>query len=61
MTIQSAGRISGHVRLVARKRGPQFYVKYRPADGRQVERRLGPAWTQRGRPPVGYYTAKTAE
>lgn len=29
-------RASGHVYVVRRKRGPQFYVKYRPPQGRQV-------------------------
>jgi len=33
----------------------------RKADGRQVQRRIGPAWTERGRPPTGYYTQRTAE
>jgi hypothetical protein len=26
-----------------------------------VQRRVGPAWTERGRPPAGYYTKRTAE
>jgi hypothetical protein len=30
---------------VERKRGPQWYAKYRLPDGRQVQRHLGPAWT----------------
>jgi integrase len=30
-------------------------------DGRQVQRRIGPAWTQRGRPPAGYLTKRTAD
>jgi integrase len=53
--------ISGHVKLVRRKRGSAFYVKYRLADGRQVQRKLGPAWTERSRPPAGYFTRRTAE
>ena len=36
-------------------------VKYRRPDGRQVEGKLGPAWTGNGRPPGGYYTRRTAE
>ncbi len=36
-------------------------VKYRLPDGRQVQRRLGPAWTERGRPPTGYFTKRTAQ
>jgi integrase len=54
-------RATGHVKLAERKRGDQWYVKYRRPDGRQVERKLGPAWTGNGRPPVGYYTRRTAE
>lgn len=46
---------------VARKRGPQWYAKYRLPDGRQVQKRLGPEWTEKGRPPAGYYTRKTAQ
>lgn len=56
-----AGRISGHVELIRRKRGSQFYAKYRLADGRQVMKQLGPVWAGRGRPPDGYFTRKTAE
>jgi integrase len=51
--------VSGHVKLVERKRGAQWYIKYR-VDGRQVEKRLGPAWKERGRPPDGFYTRRTA-
>jgi integrase len=43
------------------KRGPRWYAKYRLPDGRQVQKALGPAWTQRGRPPEGYFTKRTAE
>jgi integrase len=57
----SLGRVSGHVKLVERKRGAKWYVKFRLANGRQVQRCLGPAWTERGRPPAGYYTKKLAE
>src|SRR3954452_7842098 len=53
--------VSGHVFRMQRKRGAQWYVKFRGADGRQIQRRLGPAWTGRGRPPVGYFTKRTAE
>ncbi len=44
-----------------RKRGPQWYAKYRLPDGRQLQRRIGPAWTERGRPAAGYFTKRTAE
>jgi hypothetical protein len=26
-----------------------------------VQKKLGPAWTERGRPPAGYFTKRTAE
>ncbi len=44
-------RVTGHVYTVDRTSGPQWYVKYRLADGRQVQRKLGPAHTGRGRCP----------
>lgn len=52
---------TGHVFRVDRKRGPQWYAKYRLPDGRQKQKRLGPAWTSRGRPPAGYFTKRGAE
>jgi len=30
-------------------------------DGRQVQKRIGSAWTARGRPPVGWFTKRTAD
>jgi integrase len=55
-----AGHVSGHVFLVKRKRGDVFYCKFR-VGRRQVQRKLGPAWRDKGRPPAGYFTMKTAE
>jgi integrase len=52
---------SGHVFRVDRVRGPQWYAKYRLPDGRQLQKRLGPAWTGRGRPPAGFFTKRLAE
>jgi integrase len=52
---------TGHAFRVERARGPVWYVKYRLPDGRQVQKKLGPAWTGRGRPPVGYFTKRLAE
>jgi integrase len=46
---------------VDRRRGPVWYAKYRLPDGRQVQRKIGTAWGERGRPPEGYYTKRTAE
>lgn len=54
-------RVSGHVFRVERKRGPVWYAKYRLGSGRQVQRMLGPAWTERGRPPAGHFTKRAAE
>jgi hypothetical protein len=31
------------------------------ADGRQVQKKIGPAWTERGRPPAGFVTRRFAE
>src|SRR3954453_2019732 len=53
--------ISGHVFRVDRRRGPQWYAKYRLPDGRQVQRRIGPAWTGRGRPAAGGFTKRSAQ
>jgi integrase len=52
---------TGHVFRVERARGPAWYVKYRLPDGRQIQKKLGPAWTERGRPPAGYFTKRLAE
>jgi hypothetical protein len=52
---------SGHVFRVERARGPVWYAKFRLPDGRQVQRKLGPAWTERGRPAAGHFTKRLAE
>ena len=52
---------SGHVFRVERARGPVWYAKYRLPDGRQVQKKIGPAWADRGRPPAGYFTKRLAE
>jgi integrase len=52
--------VSGHIFKVARQRGPQWYAKWRDESG-QHQRRLGPAWTGRGRPREGYFTKMTAK
>lgn len=56
-----SARVSGHVQKIERKRGAVYYVKYRLRDGREIRKKLGPAWDQRGRPQVGYFTKHTAE
>ena len=57
----AAGVPTGHVFRVERARGPVWYAKYRLTDGRQVQKKIGPAWTERGRPANGYFTKRTAE
>lgn len=52
---------TGHVFRLDRVRGPVWYAKYRLPDGRQVQKKIGPAWTERGRPPAGYVTKRLAE
>jgi integrase len=52
--------VSGHIWCREGKRGAVFYVKYRRSDGRQVQRRLGPAWTQGGYAPRGHLTPENA-
>jgi len=52
---------TGHVYRRVGKRRSTWYAKYRLPDGRQVQKRIGPAWTERGRPPAAHYTKRTAE
>ncbi len=61
MTSRPPQPISGHVFRREGDRGPVWYAKYRLPDGRQVKRRIGPAWTTRGRPGDGFYTRRTAQ
>lgn len=58
---KSTGRVTGHVKLMKRKRGDSWYMRYRLPSGRQVQKRLGLAWAERSRPPAGYFTRKTAQ
>ncbi len=61
MQQQASRVISGHVFKVERERGAQWYAKYRLPEGRQVQRRIGPHWTDRKiEPPAGYYTKTPA-
>jgi len=43
------------------KRGKIWYAKYRLPDGRQVQKRIGPHWPEKSKPPEGYYTRRTAQ
>jgi integrase len=53
--------ISGHVFKRKGKRGAVWYAKFRLPDGRQVQRRLGPAWTEKTPPEDGYFTKRSAQ
>ena len=54
-------KAGGHVFRVERRRGAVWYTKYRLPDGRQVQKKIGLAWSGRGRPPAGYFTKRQAE
>lgn len=53
--------VSGHVFLYNGKRGSVWYAKYRLPDGRQVQKKLGPAAEGKGRPKEGSLTKATAK
>jgi integrase len=61
MPLTAPSAPSGHVFRRRGSRGDVWYAKYRLPDGRQVKRKIGPAWTDRGRPAAGYFTKRTAE
>jgi hypothetical protein len=61
MAENPAVRPTGHVYRVERVRGPVWYAKYRLPDGRQIQKKIGPAWTDRGRSAAGYFTKRLAE
>lgn len=52
---------SGHVFCVQRQSGLVWYAKYRTGTGRQVQKKLGPAWTRRGIPPAGHLNRAGAQ
>jgi hypothetical protein len=52
---------TGHVFRRQGARSSVWYAKYRLPDGRQIQRKIGPAWTERGRPAPGYFTKRSAE
>jgi hypothetical protein len=53
--------VTGHAKLREGKRGDVWYLRFRTPSGKQVEKRLGPAWAERSRPPAGHFTRKGAE
>jgi hypothetical protein len=59
-TILPDASVSGHVKLRSGKRRRTWYAKWRDAHGNQVERRLGPAWTEKGPAPHGFLREKDA-
>ena len=59
--MQTARTPSGNVYRLEGKRRPVWYARYRLPDGREVRKRIGPAWTERGRPAAGYLTKRTAK
>lgn len=48
----SLGEITGHLTIIKRAKGDTWYGRYRLPDGSHRKRRLGFAWTKRGRPPT---------
>jgi hypothetical protein len=48
MSFRAPQPISGHVFRREGERRPSWYAKYRLPDGRQIQRRIGLAWTMRG-------------
>jgi integrase len=52
---------TGYLRVIERASGPVFYAHVRTADGRRLQRKLGPAWWRRSRPPEGHLTPQQAE
>jgi hypothetical protein len=61
--------VRGALLVVERDGGPVYYAKWRDAGGRQVKRRLGPAWlvrtgsgwrVRRGRVPAGSLDERAA-
>jgi integrase len=61
MARQANKAISGHVFKREGKRGAVWYAKYRLPDGRQVQTRIGPHWSDRKQaPPAGSYTKASA-
>ena len=52
--------MSGHAWLYKGKRQQTWCVKWRDLGG-QHEKRLGPAWTEKGLPPPGYFREREAK
>jgi Phage integrase, N-terminal SAM-like domain len=50
--------VSGHVFRVDRQSGPVWFAL---SDGRQVQKKIGPAWCSHGRPAPGFFTKREAD
>jgi integrase len=61
MQVQGLRVSTGSVYRREGRRRPNWYARYRLADGREVRKKIGPAWTGRGRPAAGSFTKRTAE
>lgn len=61
MSRPRSARASGSVYRQKGARGEVWRAKIRLPDGRQLHRRIGPAWNSRGRPAAGTYTKRGAE
>src|SRR4051812_6205176 len=59
--LPEARSISGHVFRKERVSGPVWYAKYRLPDGRQVRKKIAPAWMRPGRPADGFVNRRGAE
>ena len=51
--------VSGHIVEAQRMNGVVLYAKWRDAHG-QHQRKLGPLWENKGRPPAGWLSRKQA-
>jgi len=58
MARNTQGRATGYLKLREGKRGPVWYARVRLLDGRQQQRRIGPAWLKRHRPPGDAYVTR---
>jgi integrase len=57
----STAKTTGYLHVIQRKDGPVYYAHVRLPDGSRLQRRLGPVWAKRSRPPEGHLTRAQAE
>lgn len=53
-------KVTGSLDLRRGKRGDVFHAKLR-VDGKARMKKIGPAWTERGKPPPGHFTKRQAK